>query len=769
MAGLRRPRVGLTAVATIGLLATFVLATTRERTNQQRAEAEFERLTDKIVDRVSERTRLFEVGLRGGRGAFLVDPELGHDEWRAYVQSFDVDREFWGALGFGYVARVARADGTDYVTRMRTTVPEFSIHVPDDAHGEHDDLFVIQYIEPQEQNRAVFGLDIGAEPCRRAAAEQAMRTGLPTLTSPLKLRQLDGRRIGMLYLIPVYGRGAPVATEADRIAALRGWVYAPIVAERAMRGLADLTDNLVDFDVFDGEDASRSVLLYDDDRHLPPGVCGIEERNYEDRRFATRRSVQVGGRPWTIVVSSRRTFEALYAGISVVWTWSLGLALTAATVACFWVLANGRRRAMDLAGEMTSQLAVRNAQLEAARAGAETATEAKSQFLAHMSHELRTPLTAILGFSQVLAEPDIGSSERIDHALTIQRNGEHMLTLINEVLDSSKIAAGKMTVESIEMSILDVVADVQKLLQHRAKEKGLRLHAAFASKIPNRLICDPTRVRQVLTNLVGNAVKFTTRGEVRIEVDCNLPSAGGEAGRLLVRVVDTGKGMTGEQVGRLFQAFMQGDVATARDHGGTGLGLSISKHLAELLGGDLRAQSEPGRGTTFTLDLPLQLAAGAAWIDATDARAAAGPATRVKAASLAGRVLLVDDGPDNRRLIGLVLERAGASVETAENGHQAVDLVLATRGAGAGYDLILMDMQMPGLDGPSATRTLRRAGVTTPIVALTANLLATDLEACRTAGCDDVVGKPIQQAHFLATCRTFVERSRRESDEQDAS
>lgn len=742
-----------------GLALTTLAATTRHRASEQRAEAEFERLADRVVDRVSERARLFEYGLRGGRGAFVAAPDLTHEGWRHYMQSRDVDREFWGALGFGYIARVARSDVDAYVAAMRAKIPEFSIQLPDGGTTDHPDLFVIQYLEPLEPHRYILGLDIGAESRRREAAERAMRTGQAALSGPIRLRQLDMGRLGLLYLLPVYRPGAPTDTEAERTAALQGWIYTPIVVERAMRGISTLVDGLVDFDVYDGNGDANSILLYDDDRKVPPNTVGCDAACYTDRRFLLRRQIQVGGRGWTIIVSSNRTFEALHAGVAMLWSWLIGVLLTTAAGACFWTLANSRSRAIAIANAMTAQLAERNRQLEEARVQAVASTEAKSRFLAHMSHELRTPLTAILGYAQLLAEHEVTPAERQEHALTIHRNGEHMLTLINEVLDSSKIEAGRMTIEQIPMSLVEVIGDVEKLAAKPAADKGLRLEVEFLTALPERSLGDPTRLRQVLINLLGNAVKFTDHGQVRLEVSCVEDQQRAAGHRLVVRVSDTGKGMTPDQLNRLFQAYEQADLSTTRLHGGTGLGLSISRQLARLLGGDLTVQSQPGRGTTFTLDLPLRVAPGVTWTrpSAAPAPEAAVPSTMP---ALHGRVLLVDDGADNRRLIGLVLERAGASVDMAENGQEAVDKVLASRGTEAPYDLILMDMQMPVLDGPGATRMLRRAGVTTPIVALTANLLAADQQACRDAGCDGVLGKPIQRPLFLAACRDAIEQGR---------
>ena len=359
---------------------------------------------------------------------------------------------------------------------------------------------------------------------------------------------------------------------------------------------------------------------------------------------------------------------------------------------------------------------------------ADAENHAKSDFLANMSHESRSPMTAIMGFSE---------QGRQNSVLTIQRNSQHLLELINSILDLSKVEAGKLEVENIPCSAVQLVADVTSLMQIRAEAKGIDFVVECEMPIPESIRSDPTRVRQILVNFVGNAIKFTDEGSVRLcmhLLNDNPPSDNGAPSMLRFDVIDTGIGMTHEQQERIFQPFTQADEATTRRFGGTGLGLTISKRLAELLGGEVRVTSSPGKGSTFTLLLPT------------------GPLEVVKyenqkeapvSIDLSGcRILLAEDRPENQELDGFVLRKYGAEVKIAANGREAIDSVLAADGDQP-FDAILMDMQMPVLDGYASTRILRKRGYTTPIIALTAHAMIGDREKCLAAGCDDHVSKPI--------------------------
>ena len=393
-------------------------------------------------------------------------------------------------------------------------------------------------------------------------------------------------------------------------------------------------------------------------------------------------------------------------------------------------------------------------ELHKAKEAAEAATIAKSHFLASMSHEIRTPLTALLGFADLLADPAINASDHLNYALVIRRNGEYLLSIINDILDLSKIEAGKLTVERIECSLASTLGDVASLMRVRAVEHGLDFDVQFLTPIPAVIHTDPTRLRQVLLNLVGNAVKFTRNGRVCVILSHDKTTT---PEQLRIEVVDTGIGMTVEQTAGLFQPFQQADVSMSRRFGGSGLGLSICKALAHALGGEISVRTAPGKGSTFTVVLALDDTSGIPLISKLEAAQVTSPAeTYGMPQKLEGRVLLAEDGPDNQLLLTTLLRNVGLAVTLAENGKVAVDRAWRADGMGVPFDLVLMDMQMPEMDGYAATGELRRRGYRRPIVALTAHAMAGERERCIAAGCDDYVSKPVERARFLATLRRFV-------------
>jgi len=401
-------------------------------------------------------------------------------------------------------------------------------------------------------------------------------------------------------------------------------------------------------------------------------------------------------------------------------------------------------------------------ELVEARRQAEAANLAKSRFLATMSHELRTPMNGVMGMAQLLAEPGVGEPERIEYARTILSSGQALLTLLNDVLDFSKIEAGHLEIENAPCRPDQILADVHALFRESARRKGLRLEAHWAGAPAQRYLTDGFRLRQMLLNLVNNAIKFTEQGEVVIEA--------GERSRGLDRitlefsVTDTGTGMSPEQQATLFQPFSQVDNSLARRHGGTGLGLSIVARLAQLLGGEVGVDSRQGAGSRFWFRVPVQLATEAMTTDVAavppreprapvDRRAAAQPAaTPSRAASegsaalarFAGRVLLAEDDAVSRDFMTRLLDRMGLAVTPAEDGL----LAFAAASDAEPFDLILMDVRMPGMDGLATTRRIReheaRLGhPRCPIVAVTANAFSEDRLACLEAGMDDVLAKPV--------------------------
>jgi CheY-like chemotaxis protein len=383
-----------------------------------------------------------------------------------------------------------------------------------------------------------------------------------------------------------------------------------------------------------------------------------------------------------------------------------------------------------------------------------------------MSHEIRTPMTAILGFAEIIGnsieccdtcpqhEACPTRTQNKEGIQVIRRNGEHLLGLINDILDLSKVEAGKMEVERVACSPVHVVEEAVSLMRVKAIEKGLTLDARYEFPLPEAILSDPARVRQILINLVGNALKFTSQGRVEIVVRC---MADVQAGRAVLAfdVKDSGIGITPEQIDRLFQPFVQVDSSTTRQFGGTGLGLAISKKLANALGGDIQVASRPGEGSTFTFTMETQLPAPVRLLNDLSEVAERAPhqpqSASPASAKLLGRVLLAEDGPDNQLLISTILRKAGAEVDIAENGRVAVEKAMSALSAGTPYDAVLMDMQMPEMDGYQATGKLRQSGYKGPIVALTAHAMSGDRQKCLAAGCDDYATKPVDRGALLCT------------------
>ena len=389
---------------------------------------------------------------------------------------------------------------------------------------------------------------------------------------------------------------------------------------------------------------------------------------------------------------------------------------------------------------------------------AEAASQAKSEFLANMSHEIRTPMTAILGFTDLLREDShqgFSQENRLRTIDTITRASMHLMTVINDILDLSKIEAGKMTVESIDTHLVRVLQEVASLMRPRAIDKGLKLAVELQNPIPERIVGDPTRLRQILMNLIGNAIKFTEVGHVNIVVRTESEE---QRVRLVFDVEDTGTGMSPGQVANLFTPFSQADTTVTRKYGGTGLGLTICRRLAEMMGGTVEiVRTAPGEGACFRLTLPLQPVTGTAMVDNLDiVRPTVSREVRESEIKLNGKILLAEDGFDNQRLIAFHLRKAGAVVDIAENGVVALEMIDKALNDETPYRLLLTDMQMPEMDGYMLARTLRSRNSLLPVVALTAHAMAEDRDRCLNAGCNDYTCKPIDKVTLLDVCQRWM-------------
>jgi CheY-like chemotaxis protein len=377
--------------------------------------------------------------------------------------------------------------------------------------------------------------------------------------------------------------------------------------------------------------------------------------------------------------------------------------------------------------ERDTELGSRNEELRLENARVEEVAQARALFLANMSHEIRTPMTAILGYIELVSDRDVSDPEREMYTEIIRRNGRHLLDLINDILDLSKIESGRLDVERVTVQLADVVFDAAETVRVRAAEKGLNFAVEFEGALPESIESDPTRLRQILTNLLGNAVKFTREGSVELRI--RLVEDEGDA-QLEFEVRDTGIGIA--------------------------LGLAICRRLADRLGGGVRVSSEPGSGSSFVLRIDPGPIDRDALVEGFEPRLQESETEDAALLSGSGRVLLAEDGVDNQRLIRAFLERAGYRVEVVATGVDAVAAGLDSLAREEPFDLILMDIHMPQLDGYGATRQLRSAGYSGPIVALTARAMKGEREECLAAGCDDYASKPIERARLLTLAEKYT-------------
>jgi PAS domain S-box-containing protein len=407
-----------------------------------------------------------------------------------------------------------------------------------------------------------------------------------------------------------------------------------------------------------------------------------------------------------------------------------------------------QKRAEEELKQINESLKIVTARASEMAAQAQKATAAKSEFLANMSHEIRTPLNSIIGFTEILLREDL-PAQHSKQLTTVHNSGRYLLQLVNDILDLSKIEAGKMTVEMTKCSLADLIAGSESMMHSFAAEKGIDFAINEKSRLPANILTDSARVSQCLINLVNNAIKFTKQGHVYVNI-----SMEDHNGKWFIRfeVEDTGIGISSEFQQKMFESFSQEDGSTSRKYGGTGLGLAITKKFAELLGGTITLTSEKDKGSVFAFVIPANI--DMANEPPLDRRSVSHEASINKQASFSGHVLVAEDVKSNQMLMKALLGKMGLKTAFADNGVEAVD-----KASGQSFDLIFMDIHMPLMDGYQATRTLRNNGIKTPIVALTANAMEGDEKKCLDAGCDNYLSKPVIYTKLVAILGKFLEKT----------
>jgi signal transduction histidine kinase/CheY-like chemotaxis protein/integral membrane sensor domain MASE1 len=701
-----------------------------DRERQKLESTRFENLIEQAQNDIRQRTRNYVHALTGGAALFAASKEVSREEWRRYVASITLGERYPGMAALSVVFPITDAEESSFIARMRADgPPDFAIHpildgrpaLPDPAGWDH---FVVGYIEPEEGHKSAFGLDLASEKRRFDAARISRDFGQPRISKCLTLVQDGVRQSGFLLFVPMYSPDAAQDTAHKRRNSFRGWVVAPIRADEFFGDSLVGLGGQIELELYQGLSATKQNLIFRSSAQPPSG--------------GTRTTVlQIAGEEFTCRWSRGSVFAAATENSALD---AVMLAVVPALLAgLITSLQTTNLRANDLVAERTAELRKAQSEAHSAREVAESANAAKSEFLAVMSHEIRTPINAVIGYTDLLVDSPL-SNEANSWARTIQSSGQSLLSLINDILDFSKIEAGHLTLENIPLSPLQCAQEVVDLLQIQAFQRNLTLEIEADKSLPAAVLGDPVRVRQVLMNLVSNALKFTPSGYVVIALSYQ-PTSG-----LRVSVTDTGIGIPAEKQDKLFQRFSQVDSSTTRRYGGSGLGLAICKRLVEMMGGSIHVESVLNCGTTIWFSVPLV---------PTSLPATATPVAKLADGEQPGkgrRVLVADDIPTNQKLARTLLTRLGCTVDIASSGREAVSLALDNT-----YDIIFMDCQMPDLDGYEATREIRKHETErVKIFALTASVLDNDRQRCAESGMDGYLSKPFRSSDFATVLQRLA-------------
>lgn len=715
-------RIPALCALTAGLLVSLLAAIGLKKNQDHALREEVRKLAQDRTEVIrAQLVRSMEV-LQSVASFFDARGSVSREEFHAFVDRPLARQPELQALAWD--ARVPGPDRAEWEARARREgFPRFmfteeaseGVRVP---AAVRDEYFPVFYVESLSKNAPAFGFDVNSEPRRRAALEEARASGSPAATAPIRLAQESGSQRGFIVFCPLYSK--PAATPEERRALLTGFATAVFrIGDLVELSLRPMGENGVALTIRD-EGSGETIYRQEADR-LP---------DHPDWRS----TIEVAGRQWALRFEPTSAFPGLHAGLLPWLVPGAGLVITGLLTSYLWSSARQAARLRRSHTALREEVAVR----QQAEAAADSASRAKSDFLASMSHEIRTPMHAILGYSQILARDETLPSFHRDAVATILSSGGHLLRLIDEILDLSKIDAGRMEIARGDFDLAALLDELTGMVQPACEEKNLGLRCEGPPR-PTPLHGDEGKLRQVLLNLLANAVKFTQQGRVVLRAS----PVDGDSWQF--EVEDSGIGIPLEDQAKIFEPFQQGPAA--RRQGGTGLGLAIARRQVELMGGRLTVDSVPGARTRFRFTLALPAASGR-----EHGGQPSGSILRLSAGQQV-RALVVDDIAENRHILATMLTMVGCEVVLAEHGRQAVEVVRVSR-----PQIIFLDMRMLESDGiEAARRIVETFGASAPkIVATSASALTHERDHYLQAGCDDFVAKPFRAERIHGCLRQWL-------------
>lgn len=676
-------------------------------------------LANAAADLLRDRMATYENVLQGAVALYAASEKVERKEWSNFFRSMRIEERLPGMYGMGVIVPVKAANEAEFNRSLaREGLGRYKVH-PLPGHKSEDLKFVIKYAEPPSNYDVAIGLDVGSEPIRRTAIEMSLKNRTAVISGKVPMAR-DATSLGFLMVSPVI--------RDDQVHA---WVYLGFASQELFKQIYANASPEADVFVFDADDQTRDGQP----------MFSRSTKSANPNPIEAFRTIDFAKHRFTVGVRRSPRFQSTLDS-TVAWVAAVGVLISLLIGALVVGLQSLNRRAEQIALEKTAQLAESETKirqvLESREKSAVEASRLKTEFLANMSHEIRTPINGIVGMTKLLCEGSLSAEQR-GFANRIAEASQLLMTLINDILDLSKVEAGKMELEIIPFRMGKVINETQELFTPLAREKGLEFRVDLDPSADRAFAGDPNRIRQILNNLIANALKFTSSGS--ITTSARVLETANRFSMVEITVADTGIGIKPEFLSKIFQSFTQADPSTARKFGGTGLGLAICKRLCDLMGGDISVESEVGRGSVFRFSVRLEDLQDSAVV------AASGPGIHAGSIPIARAekwVLVAEDNAINLEISLRMLQKVGYRTGAATDGLDVISKLRERR-----YDLILMDCQMPRMDGFEATQVLRQKGNNIPVIALTANAFKEGRTKCLESGMNDYLSKPVNDRDLI--------------------